>query len=116
MRLDQFGNEGGHRRKARPRGASVATLGRTEVAQDGRKGIVAQDQEIRPPPGIHSGEQRGWDQIVDRMGRVVDEIVEFLFRHGTSYSGSGPRRPPPVTLTRPSVGPGTLSVSCAPRR
>src|SRR3546814_6036357 len=33
MRLDQFGNEGGHRRKARPRGASIATIGRTEVAR-----------------------------------------------------------------------------------
>src|SRR3546814_400470 len=96
MRPDQFGNEGGHRRKARPRGASVATLGRTEVAQDGRKGIVDQDQEIRPPLGIHSGEQRGWDQIVDRMGRVVDEIVEFIFRHGSDSSGIGPSGRPPV--------------------
>src|SRR3546814_5684544 len=96
MRLDQFGNEGGHRRKARPRGASVATLGRTEVAQDGRKGIVDQDPEIRPPLDIHSGEQRGWDQIVDRRGRVVDEIVEFIFRPGSDSSGIGPSGRPPV--------------------
>src|SRR3546814_15342282 len=75
-----------------------STLGRTEVAQDGRKGIVDQDQEIRPPLGIHSGEQRGWDQIVDRMGRVVDEIVEFIFRHGSDSSGIGPSGRP---LVRP---------------
>src|SRR3546814_17554176 len=48
------------------------------------------------PLGIHSGEQRGWDQIVDRMGRVVDEIVEFIFRHGSDSSGIGPSGRPPV--------------------
>src|SRR3546814_5722224 len=51
MRLDQFGKARGHRRKARPRGARVATLGRAEVAQDGRKSIVDQVQEMRSPLG-----------------------------------------------------------------